>query len=45
MEEACCTQNGILNTHQYTWADENTHSVQETRFQQQLAVNAWAGII
>jgi hypothetical protein len=34
MDEACFTRNGILNTrNQHTWADENPHSFQETRFQ------------
>jgi hypothetical protein len=46
IDKACFTRNGILNTrNQHTWADENRHSFQETRFQKQFAINVWAGII
>jgi hypothetical protein len=46
MDEAFFTRNGILNTrNQHTWAYENPHSFQETRFQHQFAINVWAGII
>jgi hypothetical protein len=27
------------------WADENPRSFEETRFQKQLVINVWAGII
>jgi hypothetical protein len=41
-DEACFARNGILKTcKQHTWADESPHSFQETRFQQQLAINVW----
>lgn len=46
MDEACFTWNGILNIHnQHTWADENPHCFQETRFQQQFSICVWVGII
>jgi hypothetical protein len=45
MDETRFTRNGILNTrNQHIWADENPHSFQGTRFQQQFAINVWAGI-
>jgi hypothetical protein len=41
MEEVRFTRNGNLNTrNQHTWADENSHSFQETRCQQQFAITA-----
>jgi hypothetical protein len=47
MVEACFTRNGILNTHnQHIRAHENPlFFFQETPFQQQFAMNVWAGII
>jgi hypothetical protein len=46
IDEACFTWIETLNTrNQHTLADENPHSFQELWFQQQLAINVWAGIM
>lgn len=38
--DGCFTRTGILNAcSQRTWAVENPHHIQETRFQQQFAIN------
>lgn len=45
IDDACFTRNGNLNTrNRLTWADENLHSFQGVRFQQEFTINAWVGI-
>jgi hypothetical protein len=45
-DEAAFTRNGIINFHNnHMWAEENPHTVVQSRHQQQLSINVWAGII
>jgi hypothetical protein len=45
-DEAAFTRNGIINFHNnHVWAKENPHAVVQSRHQQQISINVWAGII
>lgn len=45
-DEAGFNRNGILNFHNtHQWADENPHTVVQSRFQHNFSLNVWVGII
>jgi hypothetical protein len=45
-DEAAFTRNGIINfQNNHVWAEVNPHAVVQSRRQQQLRINVWAGII
>lgn len=45
-DEAGFTKDGIFNFHNtHVWADENPHSIMESRHQHKFSINVWAGII
>jgi hypothetical protein len=44
-DEAAFTRNGKINFHNHVWAEENPHTVVQSRYQQQFSINVWVGII
>ncbi|EZA62845.1 hypothetical protein X777_01160 [Ooceraea biroi] len=45
-DESTVTQDGIINLHNdHHWAEDNPHDIVQSKHQQQLSINMWAGII
>ena len=45
-DEATFNREGILNSrNNHIWADENPHTIRQSKFQHKFGINVWAGIV